>query len=220
MNELLLNFLGKDITTPEGQELAKEIMDFMREQMLKYQQETGNLYNLEATPAEGTSYRLAKIDKKKYPKIIVANNQQVEQHTAEPYYTNSTQLPVGFTEDIFEALDLQDELQIKYTGGTVFHAFLGERLHDLETVKKLVRKIAENYRLPYFTLTPTFSICPNCGYVSGEHQTCPTCGAKCEIYSRVVGYIRPIDQWNYGKQAEFADRLEFVVEPHTKTTLF
>ncbi len=220
MNELLLNFLGKDITTPEGQELAKEIMDFMREQMLQYQQETGNLYNLEATPAEGTSYRLAKIDKKKYPKIIVANNQQVEQHTAEPYYTNSTQLPVGFTEDIFEALDLQDELQIKYTGGTVFHAFLGERLHDLETVKKLVRKIAENYRLPYFTLTPTFSICPNCGYVSGEHQTCPTCGAKCEIYSRVVGYIRPIDQWNYGKQAEFGDRLEFVVEPNTKTTLF
>jgi len=220
MNELLLNFLGKDITTPEGQELAKEIMDFMREQILQYQQETGNLYNLEATPAEATSYRLAKIDKKKYPKIIVANNQQVEQHTAEPYYTNSTQLPVGFTEDIFEALDLQDELQIKYTGGTVFHAFLGERLHDLETVKKLVRKIAENYRLPYFTLTPTFSICPNCGYVSGEHQTCPTCGAKCEVYSRVVGYIRPVDQWNYGKQAEFADRLEFVVEPSTKTTLF
>ncbi len=220
MNELLLNFLGKDITTSEGQELAKEIMDFMREQILQYQQETGNLYNLEATPAEGTSYRLAKIDKKKYPKIIVANNQQVEQHTAEPYYTNSTQLPVGFTEDIFEALDLQDELQTKYTGGTVFHAFLGERLHDLETVKKLVRKIAENYRLPYFTLTPTFSICPNCGYISGEHQTCPKCGTKCEIYSRVVGYIRPVDQWNYGKQAEFADRLEFVVEPSTKTTLF
>jgi len=218
MNELLLNLIGQDITSSEGQAVAKEIMEFMREKIRQYQQATGNLYNLEATPAEATSYRLAKIDKKKYPKIIVANNQQVEQHTAEPYYTNSTQLPVGFTEDVFEALDLQDDLQTKYTGGTVFHVFLGERLHDLITVKNLIRKISENYRLPYFTLTPTFSICPNCGYINGEHQTCPKCGEKCEIYSRVVGYIRPIDQWNYGKQAEFVDRLEFVVQPQAKAS--
>ncbi len=220
MNELLVNFIKKDITTEEGQQLASDIMDFMREKIRTYQEETGNLYNLEATPAEGTSYRLAKLDKKKYPEIIVANDKQVKQHTAEPYYTNSTQLPVGYTEDIFEALDLQDNLQTKYTGGTVFHGFLGERISDLETTKNLVRRIAENYRLPYFTLTPTFSICPKCGYIKGEHKTCPKCGEVCEVYSRVVGYIRPVDQWNPGKQAEYTDRTEFVVERKEKMELF
>ncbi len=216
MNELLVNFIKKDITSEEGQQLASDIMDFMREKIRTYQEETGNLYNLEATPAEGTSYRLARLDKKKYPEIIVANDKQVKQHTAEPYYTNSTQLPVGYTEDIFEALDLQDNLQTKYTGGTVFHGFLGERISDLETTKNLVRRIAENYRLPYFTLTPTFSICPKCGYIKGEHENCPKCGEVCEVYSRVVGYIRPVDQWNPGKQAEYADRVEFVVEQKEK----
>ncbi len=220
MNELLLNFIQKDITTEEGQQLANDIMDFMRDRIRGYQEETDHLYNLEATPAEGTAYRLARLDKKKYPKIVTANEKEVQEHTAEPYYTNSTQLPVGFTEDIFEALDLQDSLQTKYTGGTVLHGFLGERVHDLETTKNLVRKIAENYRLPYFTLTPTFSVCPSCGYIKGEHKHCPTCQHPCEVYSRVVGYIRPVDQWNKGKQAEFDDRTEFVVEDKEKVELF
>lgn len=221
MNEALVNLIGKDITTPEGQKLAEEILVHMREHITKYQEETGNLYNLEATPAEGTAYRLARMDKDKYPQIIFANDESVKTNGAEPYYTNSSQLPVHHTEDIFEALDLQDNLQTKYTGGTVLHGFLGERIWDIEMVKNLVRKIAENYALPYFTLTPTFSICPVHGYISGEHHMCPKCIVEqpTEVYSRVVGYIRPVKQWNKGKQAEFGDRKEYIAancEPKKK----
>ncbi len=214
MNEALLNLIGENITTRAGQRLAKEILEQMREKIVDYQKETGNLYNLEATPAEGTSYRLARIDKEKYPKIVFANDEMVKEKDAEPYYTNSSQLPVNHTEDIFEALELQDELQTKYTGGTVLHGFLGERIMDVETTKKLVKKIAEDYALPYFTLTPTFSICPVHGYIAGEHYTCPKCviEQKTEVYSRVVGYIRPVEQWNKGKQAEFSQRKEFVLK--------
>ncbi len=213
MNEALVNLIGKNITTKEGQKFAGEALEHMRKRIIKYQEETGNLYNLEATPAEGTSYRLARIDREKYPDIIFANNGDVAKKKAEPYYTNSSQLPVKFTDDFFEALDLQDNLQTKYTGGTVLHGFLGERIWDIGTVKKLVRKIAENYHLPYFTLTPTFSVCPVHGYIAGEHYTCPKCVVeqKTEVYSRVVGYIRPVDQWNEGKQAEYSDRKTFVV---------
>jgi len=213
MNEALINLIGKDITTNEGQKLAEEILVHMRKKIIGYQKETGNLFNLEATPAEGTAYRLARLDRKKYPGIIFANSEAVK-NGAEPYYTNSSQLPVYFTEDIFEALDLQEKLQTKYTGGTVLHGFLGERLWDLETTKKLIKKIAQNYSLPYFTLTPTFSICPVHGYLVGEHDTCPKCviEQKTEVYSRVVGYIRPVEQWNRGKQSEFGDRLTFVVK--------
>jgi len=213
MNEALVNLTGKDITTKEGKKLAEEILTHMRERIINYQKETGDLYNLEATPAEGTSYRLARLDREKYPEIIFANNEVVKKEGAEPYYTNSSQLPVYFTEDIFEALDLQNDLQTKYTGGTVLHGFLGERLWDIDTTKKLVRKIAESYELPYFTLTPTFSICPVHGYIPGEHLTCPRCviEQKTEVYSRVVGYIRPVEQWNQGKQSEFKDRKEFVI---------
>lgn len=211
MNECLMNLIGKDVTTPEGQKLAEEILVHMREHITAYQEETGNLYNLEATPAEGTAYRLARMDKTKYPEIIFANDHNVKNNGGEPYYTNSSQLPVHFTEDIFEALDLQDKLQTKYTGGTVLHGFLGERIWDIKMVKNLVRKIAENYALPYFTLTPTFSICPVHGYIPGEQPTCPKCVVeqKTEVYSRVVGYIRPVEQWNKGKQAEFGDRKEY-----------
>jgi ribonucleoside-triphosphate reductase (formate) len=213
MNEALINLIGKDITTKEGQKLAEEILDHMRERIIGYQEKTGNLYNLEATPAEGTSYRLARKDREKYPEIIFANQKDVKEKKAEPYYTNSSQLPVYHTDDFFEALDLQDNLQTKYTGGTVLHGFLGERIWDIEIVKKLVRKIAENYHLPYFTFSPTFSVCPVHGYIPGEHYTCPHCVVeqKTEVYSRVVGYIRPVDQWNKGKQAEFEDRKEYVV---------
>jgi ribonucleoside-triphosphate reductase (formate) len=213
MNEALLNLIGKDISTKEGQKLAEEILLHMRQKITSYQEETGNLFNLEATPAEGTAYRLARIDKNKYPKIIFANNGAVKNEGVEPYYTNSSQLPVYFTQDIFEALELQENLQTKYTGGTVLHGFLGERIWDVAMVKKLVRKIAENYALPYFTLTPTFSICPVHGYLAGEQPICPKCVVEqtTEVYSRVVGYIRPVKQWNKGKQAEFNDRKEFVV---------
>lgn len=187
MNEAMVNLMGKDITTKEGQKLAEEILSHMRDKMITYQKETGNMYNLEATPAEGTSYRLAKKDRNKYPDIICANDRAVKKGGAEPYYTNSSQLPVHFTEDIFEALDLQDKLQTKYTGGTVLHGFLGERMMDIEATKKLVRKIAESYSLPYFTLTPTFSICPTHGYLSGEHPTCPKCvvSQKTAIFLKV-----------------------------------
>jgi len=175
MNESLLNFMDKDITTREGKDFAEEILVFMRERLMDYQNETNNLYNLEATPAEGTTYRFAKKDKEVYPNIIVANNKAVEEDGADPYYTNSSQLPVGYTNDIFEALDLQDDLQTKYTGGTVVHGFLGERIYDADVAKNLVKKIVYNYKLPYFTLTPTFSICPKHGYISGEHKYCPKC---------------------------------------------
>lgn len=180
MNEALLNLIGKDIATREGNLLAQRILNHMRTRMVKYQKETDNMYNLEATPAEGTTYRLAKSDREKYPEIIFANNEAVKKGEAEPYYTNSSQLPVGYTSDIFEALDLQDDLQTKYTGGTVLHGFLGEKINDIEIVKNLVKKISNGYRLPYFTFTPTFSICPKHGYLTGEHHTCPQCAIKLE----------------------------------------
>ncbi|AST56554.1 anaerobic ribonucleoside-triphosphate reductase [Thermoanaerobacterium thermosaccharolyticum] len=204
MNEALLNFMCVGITSDEGRNFALEVLDFMRHKLEEYQLESNYLYNLEASPAEGASYRLAKKDKELYKDIITAGDDV-------PYYTNSTQLPVDFTEDIFTALDLQDELQTKYTGGTVFHGFLGESISDPSTCKELVKKIAYNYRLPYYTITPTFSICDNHGYISGEHFTCPQCGKECEVYSRVVGYYRPLQNWNEGKKKEFADRKEFVI---------
>ena len=195
MNEACLNLLADDIGSFRGKQFALEVMDFMRGKIIEFQKETGHNYNLEATPGEGTSYRLAKLDREKYP-----------------YYTNSTQLPVNYTDDIFEVLDHQDDLQTKYTGGTVVHIFAGERIHNIETIKNLVKKVCNNYHLPYFTFSPTFSTCPNHGYIAGEHFTCPECGAECEVYSRVVGYIRPVTQWNKGKKREFKDRKEFVIE--------
>lgn len=207
MNEACHNFLGKNIATQEGQMFTLRVLDFMRKSLLEFQKETGNNYNLEATPAEGTSYRLAKIDRTKYPDIISAN--QNGNIKGEPFYTNSTQLPVNFTDDIFEALDIQDEIQVKYTGGTVFHTYAGERIQDPTSVKALVKKICTNYHLPYLTFTPTFSVCPSHGYLNGEMQTCPICQEDCEVYSRVVGYLRPIKQWNLGKQEEFRERRVF-----------
>jgi ribonucleoside-triphosphate reductase len=213
MNESCLNFLGKNIASPEGLEFSKEVMDFMRDRLVEYQEESGNIYNLEATPAEGVSYGIARKDKEAYPKIIVANEEEFKKG-AEPYYTNSTQLPVKHTDDLFEALQIQDELQTRYTGGTTFHIFLGESISSVESVKKLVSKVCNQFKLPYFTVTPTFSICPSHGYLSGEKYSCPICEAEgkqtaCEVYSRVVGYIRPIDQWNAGKQEEFKERRLF-----------
>ncbi len=213
MNESLKNFTDETTATAEGIKFSEEVLNHMRDRMLKYQEETGNLYNLEATPGEATSYRLARKDKEKYPDMIFANGSVGKSKTVEPYYTNSTQLPVGHTDDFFKALDLQEPLQTKYTGGTVLHGFLGERINDIETTKKLVKTISAKYSLPYFTLSPTFSICPSHGYLVGEHELCPKCVVeqKCEVYSRIVGYIRPVGQWNAGKATEFGDRKEFVV---------
>jgi anaerobic ribonucleoside-triphosphate reductase len=208
MNEAVMNLFGFGIASPEGLEFAVKVLNFMREKLSDFQEETGNIYNLEATPAEGASYRLARIDKRKYPDIVTANERHLARG-AEPFYTNSTQLPVDHEADLFEALEHQDRLQTLYTGGTVFHIYLGERLHSWRAAAELVRKVAWNFRLPYFTLTPTFSICPTHGYLSGEQRQCPKCGASCEVYSRVVGYLRPVDQWNDGKQAEFAIRRTF-----------
>lgn len=205
LNEAAVNLLGTDIGTETGQRFAADTLDFMRKRLVRYQKETGNLYNLEATPAEGTAYRLALKDKKLYPDIIVANEAEVKRG-AQPFYTNSSHLPVNYTDDIIETLDLQDTLQTKYTGGTVIHIFLGERIADPASVPSLVRKICQNYKLPYFTLTPTFSVCSSHGYLSGEKHNCPTCKGECEVYSRVVGYLRPVSQWNAGKQAEYALR--------------
>jgi len=208
MNEAILNLFGHDITTREGLDFAVKVLKFMRNKLSDFQEETGNIFNLEATPAEGTSYRLARIDKRKYPEIIVANEKFLSEG-AEPFYTNSSQLPVDYTGDLFEALEHQDKLQTLYTGGTVFHIFLGESLFSWKASADLVKRVAWNAHLPYFTLTPTFSICQTHGYIGGEHEQCPVCGAKCEIYSRVVGYLRPVDQWNDGKQAEFKLRRNF-----------
>ena len=205
MNEALLNFMGKDITTPEGQKFAIEIMNYLRDIMVDFQKETGNFYNLEATPAEGTSYRLAKLDKERYPDIITAGEET-------PYYTNSTQLPVGFTDDIFECMDLQDELQSLYTGGTVQHLYLGESINEIEVCKNLIRRIFERYKMPYISITPTFSICNTHGYIRGEHFTCPTCGAGTEVWSRVVGYLRPVANYNRGKKEEYFLRKKFVLK--------
>lgn len=213
MNEAIMNFFDDpevNIATEEGQKFAKEVLDFMNNKLTAYQKDSGTLYNLEASPAEGTSYDLAKKDKALFPDIMVANEEEYKEG-AEPFYTNSTHLPVNFTEDIFEALDLQDELQCKYTGGTVLHGFLGERINDKETAKQLVKKISANYKLPYFTLTPTFSVCANHGYIEGEKTNCPKCNEACAIYSRVVGKIAPIQRWNPGKKAEFKDRKTYVV---------
>jgi len=206
MNEALLNFMGKDITTPEGQAFAIEIMDFLREKMVNYQVETGNQYNLEATPAEGTAPRLARLDKARFPEIIVAGDK-------EPYYTNSTQIPVEFTDDIFEVVKLQDDLQSRYTGGTVLHLYLGEKVSDRETCKKLIQKIFNNNKMPYISITPTFSICPEHGYVAGEHFDCPICGAKSEVWTRVVGYFRCVKDFNKSKQEEYFARKLFVIKP-------
>jgi len=208
MNEAIMNLFGVNIGTSDGTEFAIRVLSFMREKLSDYQQQTGSIYNLEATPAEGTSYRLARIDRKKYPDIVAANKKNVAEG-AEPFYTNSTQLPVDYEDDLFDALQHQDKLQPLYTGGTVFHIFLGERVYSWKSAAELVKKVASASHLPYFTLTPTFSICPTHGYVSGEHKLCPICGVKCEVYSRVVGYLRPVDQWNDGKQAEFAIRRTF-----------
>lgn len=211
MNEACLNFLGTDITTSEGQAFAVKAMDRLREMITDIQDRSGDIFNLEATPAEGTSYRLAMIDKRRYPDILCANQDDV-QKGAVPYYTNSTQLPVNHTDDIFETLMLQDNLQTKYTGGTVLHLFLGEQVTDIETVKSLIRKVSGNYHLPYFTLTPTFSICPSHGYLNGEQTRCSQCDRETEVYSRVVGYLRPVKQWNDGKQAEYCRRKPFTID--------
>jgi ribonucleoside-triphosphate reductase len=203
MNEACLNMLGCDIGAKEGSTFAIRVLDFMREKLRQFQEETGYYYNLEATPAEGAAYRFAKLDKERYPDILSANEGVTD---SKPFYTNSTQLPVNYTDDIFRVLDLQDDLQARYTGGTVLHIFLGEAAADPQAVKAFVRKVCENYRLPYFTLTPTFSVCPTHGYLRGEQHCCPECGEETEVYSRVVGYLRPVKQWNEGKQAEFALR--------------
>ncbi|NQE06813.1 Vitamin B12-dependent ribonucleoside-diphosphate reductase [ANME-1 cluster archaeon GoMg1] len=214
MNEACLNMLGENIASEKSRAFTSRLLDFMRDKLLEFQEETGNNYNLEATPAEGTSYRLAKKDKESNPKIICANEEDWKKG-AEPFYTNSTQLPVNYTDDVFEALDLQDEIQTKYTGGTVIHIFAGERVSDSNTLKALIRKICELYHLPYFTFTPTFSVCPAHGYIAGEHYACPTCGAETEVYSRVVGYLRPVNQWNRGKQEEFKKRKTFDINKVT-----
>lgn len=206
MNEAEENakWLQTNLTTPEGQAFAIEVLNHMRERLSDYQELYGALFNLEATPAESTTYRLAKHDVERYPDIITA-----AKNGGSPYYTNSSHIPVGFTDDIFEALGLQDNLQTLYTSGTVFHAFLGERLPDWKTAATLVRKIAENYKLPYYTLSPTYSVCRDHGYLSGEHYTCPICGSKTEVYSRITGYYRPLQNWNDGKAHEFEDRKEY-----------
>ena len=204
-NETALNLLGVDIGTEKGKAFAEKTLDFMRDRLVEYQKETGNNYNLEATPAEGTTYRLAQLDKASFPdRAHFANGIGAEVKC--PFYTNSSHLPVNYTDDLFELMDLQDNLQTKYTGGTVIHFFLGERMDDPQTLKKLVKTICENYKLPYFTFSPSFSICKNHGYIVGEHPECPKCGESTEVYSRVVGFLRPVSQWNKGKQAEFEMR--------------
>ena len=214
MNEALLNFIDETVASKRGRKFSLEILTFMRGKLIKYQEETGNLYNLEATPGEGTAYRQARADKERYPDIITAGTKET------PYYTNSSHLPVSYTDDMFEALKLQDELQCQYTGGTVLHLFLGEKVSDPSTAKNLVKKVFEKFHLPYITLTPTFSICPNHGYLTGEHFECPKCIIKqpCEVYSRVVGYLRPLQQWNLGKKEEFRWRKEYKVYDKEKIT--
>ena len=205
MNEagLNANWIRADMTTEKCQEFTKKVLNHMRERLSDYQEQYGDLYNLEATPAESTSYRLAKHDVEQYPDIITASQGDT------PYYTNSSHLPVSYTDDIFSALDIQDELQTLYTSGTVFHAFLGEKLPDWEAAANLVRKIAENYKLPYYTISPTYSVCKNHGYLTGEQFTCPECGESAEVYSRITGYYRPVQNWNAGKTQEYKERKEY-----------
>jgi ribonucleoside-triphosphate reductase (formate) len=208
INEACLNFLGRDIASKTGLKFSLEVMDSIRDKIKEIQEETGVLFNLEATPAEGATHRLALLDKEKFPEIICAN-EDAYRGGAGPFYTNSTQLPVNYTDDIFETLNLQDELQTKYTGGTVLHIYLGEQIANIETLKSLIKKIVNQFRLPYFTFSPTFSVCPSHGYLNGEQAECPVCKEDTEIYSRVVGYLRPINQWNKGKQSEFKIRNTF-----------
>ena len=218
MNEAGLNakWIRKDLTHPETQKFTKDVLNHMRERLSDYQEEYGDLYNLEATPAESTTYRLAKHDVEQFPDIITA-----AEDCGTPYYTNSSHLPVGYTEDVFAALDIQDELQTLYTSGTVFHTFLGEKLPDWKSAAALVRKIAENYKLPYYTMSPTYSICKNHGYLSGEQYTCPICGEETEVYSRITGYYRPVKNWNDGKLQEFKERKVYDVEhSHVKQETF
>lgn len=217
MNESLENFLGEDIASKRGKEFAEKVLEFMRDILVEYQEETGHNYNLEATPAEGTCYRLALMDQKLFDDAIFANGQGKEVKT--PFYTNSSHLPVNYTDDLFELLELQDELQTKYTGGTVIHFFLGERASDPQALKHMVRKICEQYRLPYFTFTPSFSVCSNHGYLSGEQHFCPKCNEPAEVYSRVVGYLRSVSQWNEGKRAEFDMREHYSVEASSQKVL-
>ncbi|TYT74541.1 ribonucleoside triphosphate reductase [Desulfobotulus mexicanus] len=208
MNEACINFIGEDISTEAGKNFALSIMDHIRGKLESIQNETGNIFNLEATPAEGTSYSLALKDKRMYPEIVCANEEDFKKG-GDPFYTNSTHLPVNYSDDLFEVLDHQDDLQAKYTGGTVLHTFLGEEIQDPAVTRNLVRKITDNYKLPYFTLTPTFSVCPSHGYIRGEKSACTTCQGPTEVYSRVVGYLRPVNQWNNGKQTEFRMRKTF-----------
>ncbi|MBR2944826.1 MAG: ribonucleoside triphosphate reductase [Clostridia bacterium] len=210
MNEACLNakWIKEDLTKEKAQQFTKDVLNHMREKLSDYQEKYGDLYNLEATPAESTSFRLAKHDKKHFPDIITAAKTEDDA----PYYTNSSHLPVGYTEDIFTALDIQDELQTLYTSGTVFHAFLGEKLPSWKAAANLVRKIAENYRLPYYTMSPTYSVCKNHGYIAGEHYSCPECKSRTEVYSRITGYYRPVQNWNDGKAQEYKDRLVYNIE--------
>ena len=208
MSEATLNFLGATIAEESGLRFSIKVMDFIRDMISEIQEEGDEIFNLEATPGEGTSYRLALLDKEKLPGIVCANEEE-HQAGAAPFYTNSTQLPVNYTDDIFEMLHLQDELQTKYTGGTVLHIYLGEEVSDVDAIKGLVKKIVNHHRLPYFTLTPTFSVCPSHGYLKGEQERCVECNSETEIYSRVVGYLRPVKQWNNGKQAEYRMRRTF-----------
>ncbi len=210
MNEACLNFLETDIAHESGRRFSIKVMDFIRDRIAEIQEETGDIFNLEATPAEGTSYRLARIDKEQFPNILCANEEAFERD-ADPFYTNSTQLPVNYTDDIYETLTLQDELQTKYTGGTVLHIYLGENVTDVSVVKGLIKKIVTNFRLPYLTLSPTFSVCPSHGYLNGKQERCSICNDETEVYARVVGYLRPVKQWNNGKQAEFSMRKAFKV---------
>lgn len=209
MNEACLNLLGKGIAEREGQAFALRVMDYLRDKLARFQEETGEFFNLEATPAEGTTYRLARLDLADFGNRARFANAEATRLGAAPFYTNSTHLPVNHTDDLFEALDLQDELQTRYTGGTVLHGFVGEAITDTRTVRDLVRKITANYKLPYFTLTPTFSICQGHGYLAGEQPVCPECGKEAEVYSRVVGYLRPVNRWNDGKREEYAMRVEY-----------
>lgn len=209
MNEACLNanWIRKDMSNQEAVEFTKEVLNHMRNRLSDYQEKYGDLFNLEATPAESTAYRLAKHDKKYFPDIITAN-----EGSGDPYYTNSSHLPVWYSDDVFSALDIQDELQTLYTSGTVFHAFLGEKLPSWKSAMTLVRKIAENYKLPYYTISPTYSVCKQHGYISGEHFICPDCGNNAEVYSRITGYYRPVQNWNAGKTQEYKDRKEYKIK--------
>lgn len=213
MNEASMNMFGKDIATPEGRQFACDVLEYVRKKLADYQEETGVLYNLEATPGEGVTYRFAKEDAMRFPGIVQAGTSDA------PYYTNSSHLPVSYTEDPFFALEHQDDLQVLYTGGTVLHLFLGERVDDWRTCRDFVKKVATNFRLPYFTITPTFSVCPTHGYIRGEVRTCMKCGKECEVWSRIVGYFRPLEQWNRGKKSEFKERLEYIVPESSTATV-